>query len=68
MPKEVFQQIRKYYLLTVSTSRLCEGTINAVRIVKDVMRCHGGLSTTMSVTPALVRRAQGAHSRLVLLR
>jgi len=50
-------------VVTADRSRLCEGTINAVRLLKDAMRCHGGLSTMMSVTPALVRRVQGAHSR-----
>ena len=50
-------------VVTADRSRLCEGTINAVRLLKDAMRCHGGLSTTMSVTPALVRRVQGAYSR-----
>ena len=50
-------------VVTADRSRLCEGTINAVRLLKDAMRCHGGLSSTMSVTPALVRRVQGAYSR-----
>ena len=50
-------------VVTADRSRLCEGTINAVRLVKDAMRCHGSFSTTMSVTPALMRRAQGACSQ-----
>ena len=50
-------------VVTADRARLCEGTINAVRLVKDTMRCHGGLATKMSVTPALVKRAQDAYRR-----
>lgn len=50
-------------VVTADRSRLCEGTINAVRLLKDSMRCHEGLSTTMPVTPALVRSVKGAYSR-----
>jgi len=39
-------------VVTADRSRSCEGTINAVRLLKDVLRCHRGLSTMMSVTPA----------------
>ena len=50
-------------IVTADCSRLCEGTIHAVRLVKNAMHCHGSLSTTMSVTPAVMRHAQGTHSR-----
>ena len=43
-------------------ARLCEGTINAVRLVKDAIRCHVNLSTNVSITPAMVRHVQGACS------
>jgi len=44
-------------VVTADRARLCEGTINAVRLVKDAMRCNGNLLTNVSITPALVRRA-----------
>jgi len=50
-------------VVTADRARLCEGTVNAVHLVKDVIRCHGKLSTNVSITPAVVRRAQGAYSK-----
>ena len=50
-------------VVTAARARLCEGTISAVRLVKDTMRCQGQLATNVSVPPALVRRAQGAYSK-----
>jgi len=40
-----------------------KGTINAVCLVKDAIRCHGNLSTNVSITPAMVRHAQGVYSK-----
>jgi len=34
-------------IVTADHARLCEGTINAVHLVKDAIRCHGKLVTSL---------------------
>lgn len=51
-------------IVTSDRASLSEDTINAIRLVKDAIRCHAdGCAINVVVTPAMVNNARSAHAK-----